>query len=326
VIPRAAPPACVVGAYALAPPDLDELRRLLTQIARLPGVTGFELPLGWITEVGAEPVVRDLPGGGRHVLTLIGAQAREAQRDPRFGLASTDPAGRRRAVELVRTAQREVTALADRGIGVVAVEVHSWPSVDPRLARDGADALTESLIEIAGWSWAGAALVVEHCDARTDEHPGQKRLLPLSAEIAAVRAARAATPQTPVGMSVNWGRSAIEARDPDRPVEHIRELSAADLLAGLIFSGAASLPGVYGAAWSDVHLPLHEDQRESVLDRSAVAASMSAGTPTLFTGVKVAAHPSDVSSARRLELVRTLLDAMRAAPSAAEDPSATAGR
>ena len=57
-------PACVVGAYAMAPADQRGLE-LLTVLIRLPGVTGFELPLGWLSDVRAESLVRDQPGGGR---------------------------------------------------------------------------------------------------------------------------------------------------------------------------------------------------------------------------------------------------------------------
>ena len=305
--------ACVVGAYALSPPDPQDARRLLALLTRLPGVTGFELPLGWVSEVGAEPVLRDLPGGGRHVLTLVRTQAGASLQDPQIGLASTDAAGRRRAVDLVRVAWQEVTALAERGITVDAVEVQSWPSLAPHRAADGAAALTESLSEIAGWPWAGAALVLEHCDARTDARPWQKGLLPLPAEVAAVESVRAVTPRTPVGMAVNWGRSAIEGRDPSLPARHVRELSGRGLLDGVVFSGAPDRDGVYGAAWSDVHPPMHGDQPESLLTPAAVAETIAAGRPSRFLGVKIASRPADAPLERRVELVGHVLDAVHAA-------------
>lgn len=302
-------PACVVGAYAMAPADQKELLELLTVLIRLPGVTGFELPLGWLSDVRAESLVRDQPGGGRHVLTLIGAQAAEAMHDPHFGLASTDPAGRRRAVELTRTAHREVISLSERGIRIVAVEIHSWPSVEPTHAGEGATALAESFAEIAEWSWGGTALILEHCDARSNDHPWQKGLLPLAAEIAAVETVRAMTPSTQIGMSVNWGRSAIEGRDPSLPVRHVRQLRARGLLDGVVFSGAAATHGAYGAPWSDVHLPMHHDQPESLMDVGSVADTMAAGSASRFLGIKVAAQPGD-SVSRRVELIRHVLDAM----------------
>ncbi len=55
------------------------------------------------------------------------------------------------------------------------------------------------------------------------------------------------TPSTQIGMSVNWGRSAIEGRDPSLPVRHVRQLRARGLLDGVVFSGAAATHGAYGA-------------------------------------------------------------------------------
>src|SRR5438034_923832 len=84
---------------------------------------------------------------------------------------------------------------------------------NPALAAEPqADAFRRSLDELRAWDWRGAALSVEHCDAFVPGQAPAKGFLALGAEIDAIRASHGATP---VGVAVNWGRSAIEARDPE---------------------------------------------------------------------------------------------------------------
>ncbi|UNX55122.1 DUF4862 family protein [Georgenia sp. TF02-10] len=303
-------PVRVVGAYAAQPEEPAERQAFLEGVLALPGVDGLELPWGepsWAEDVA---LVRDvLPTGGRHVLTLVRAEGARNAQDPAFGLASPDDAGRARAVDLLRAARDTVAALTDAGLGVVAVEAHTWPSLDPAEGADAGTALGRSLAEVLQWDWSGATVVIEHCDARTSRRPWRKGLLALDLEARAVAAARGGP--TDVGMAVNWGRSAIEERDPGAPERHARTLRAAGLLTGVIFSGATAGPGSYGDPWSDVHPPLRDDVPESVLDADAVAAVLAAaGDGLVYDGVKVAARPPHTSVRQRLDLIQRVLTAM----------------
>ncbi|CAO3454800.1 DUF4862 family protein [Azospirillum argentinense] len=311
-------PFRVVGAYAAQPDTAAERRAYLEGVLSLPGVDGLEISWGapgWDEDERILAALFDSRGAqGRHVLTLIGASATAAAADPRVGLASTDPAGRARAIELVAAVHRAIAGFAARGQSILAVEVHSFPTLPPAAAGEGGHALETSLREIASWDWGDTTLVVEHCDARPMAGPCQKGLLPLAIESAAVTAAAAA--RTPLGMAVNWGRSAIEERDATAPERHARALRSAGLLRGVMFSGATGGDGDYGPAWSDVHPPLREQVGESVMEWGHVAATLDAAGPDLlYKGVKVGVRPRQAGTADRIALIRGTLDALDAARS-----------
>lgn len=85
--------------------------------------------------------------------------------------------------------------------------------------------------------------MIEHCDAFSTTHQPEKGFLDLAAELDCLRG-------TPAPLWMNWGRSAVELRDPDAVTEQLREAAGSGLLAGLSFSGAAAQDGPYGATWS----------------------------------------------------------------------------
>lgn len=303
----------VVGAYAAQPEEVSERRAYLEEVLSLPGVDGLEISWGAPGWEQDAPLVADAlasqEGQGGHVLTLIGAAATAAAKDPAVGLASHDPGGREQAVQLVASARGAVQDFLARGQRIVAVELHAFPTLPEADAGLGGRALERSLREILSWDWGGAAIVLEHCDARRTGG-WQKGLLPLDIEIAAVAAAAATSP-TPAGMAVNWGRSAIEERDATAPCRHVRRLRSAGLLRGVMFSGATDRDGVYGKAWSDVHPPVKELAPDSVMDRDRMAATLeAAGNVLLYDGVKVAARPPQTTMKDRIALIRGTLAAL----------------
>lgn len=305
--------ARVIGAYAAQPTDIKSRHAYLDAILAQPGVDGLEMPWGSPSWQDDLPILRDIFGSrakaGRHVLTLIGAQAQQVAKNSVFGLASANEDGRRAAIDLVRSAHADLSLFLDQGQQIVAVEIHSYPSVPPEEAKVAQMALQQSLAEILDWDWGETCVVVEHCDARTGAYPWQKGLLPLELEMEIV--AEQAGRGRPVSMAVNWGRSALEQRDADAPESHVRILKAAGLLAGLMFSGATSKDSAYGSAWADVHPPLNGDLPESVMTKRHLATLMElAGDTLLFEGVKVAIRPTDATVDQRLRVVRNTLEAM----------------
>jgi len=295
-----------VGAYASAPSltgwDAAAERTYLDAVLALPGVRGLELP--WPGRLHAHDPAwlrAWLPSSAELVVSDIGHTVGSLATDPGFGLASKDAAGRARAVADVARLRDDVARLAERA-RVVAVELHSAP-----LASAGdAAALHESLVEIATWDWSGADLVIEHCDTLVAGRRPEKGYLALDDEIAALAG-------TPVGLSMNWGRSAIELRDGDAVAAQIARAQASGLLRGLVFSGAADAENAYGPAWEDNHPPFAPVEGSSLLTvargRDALRAAGEPDWLALKTGLRPLDAPIAVkvdAIARQLELVRGL--------------------
>jgi hypothetical protein len=269
------------------------------------GCRGLEIPFtgslhahdeGWF--LAALPRHLDI------MVTLIPGTTAGCRSDPGFGLASTDHGGRRAALELARQAAAAVRRM-NQALGrraVVAVELHSAPLALP--GRSSPECLRESLVECGSWEWDGAALLVEHCDALVGRQPVAKGFLRLEDELEAVRDANEGS-ASPLGITLNWGRSVIETRAPQGAVRHIEQARASGLLAGVVFSGCAAVKTGFGAAWADVHVPPARPrgadaptgapsnllEPRSLMTESRIRDAITAAgtTPGIF-GVKVAAR------------------------------------
>ncbi|MDF2444066.1 MAG: hypothetical protein JWR01_2269 [Subtercola sp.] len=317
----------IVGAYAAAPPDLaaqpDLEDRWYRRLRQTPGITGLELP--FTTTLHPEGIARLahlLDPAWRSVVTCIPGTGRRLVADPLYGLASTDPAGRRRALDDVRTVHTEVTALADL-LGAGCVQAVQLPSAPNRtVAASSVGAFTASLAELAALDWQGAALMVEHCDAFLPEAAwaAQKGFLTLEDEVTAVQDAREGS--TRLGHTINWARSVIETRDPLEANRHSALLRETGALTALMFSGVSPSATGYGAAWLDAHLPSAPElpaaglpeavgtERTSLLTAEAMGAALAAAGPLLYAGVKVGATPGRASIDQRLQPTLVTLGAL----------------
>jgi len=295
-----------VGAYASAPSltgwDAAAERTYLDAVLALPGVRGLELP--WPGRLHAHDpgwLLAWLPPQIELVVSDIGHTVTSLAGDAGFGLASRDAAGRARAIADTARLRDDVATLAARA-RVVAVELHSAP-----LASAGdAGALHASLAEVATWDWSGADLVIEHCDTLVEGQHPEKGYLALDDEIAAVAG-------TPVGLSMNWGRSAIELRDGDAVAAQIARAYASGLLRGLVLSGASAVENTYGPAWEDNHPPFAPVEGSSLLTvargRDALLAAGDLDWLALKTGLRPLDAPVAVkvdAIARQVEFVRGL--------------------
>lgn len=284
-------PPLLVSAYAASPahtqwdPALE--RPLLEGLCALPDVVGLEIPwLGALHPHDTDWLRANVPAGATLALTGLPWVMRRCAADAAYGIASTDRDGRRAALEDLRGQADDARRLNDDGRARVAlVSLHTAPQL-----TGSRDALTESLGEIAGWDWDGAELVVEHCDAAVPGQAHEKGFLALADEMDAVTRSGA-----PVGLWLNWGRSAIELRDADAVTAQVRACAENGLLRGLAFSGAAATDGPYGAAWVDAHLPLAstDESSGSLLDDRRVADAVAAAGPLEWAGLKVSRRPSD---------------------------------
>lgn len=309
-----------LGAYAAEPrrPALDTRaeERWFRALADIEGARGVEVFFrGSLHPEGPERLAELLPEGWHLVITALPQTVTHSARDARYGLAAADVEGRRAAVDDIRLLLGEahrIDALLGRRV-VRAVEVHSAPRVTYRVRADAAS-LARSLRELSDAA-EGIPLVVEHCDALVPAHRPVKGFLRLDEERDAVRSALEGG--VLAGQSLNWGRSAIEGRSGLTPLDHIRELTGAGALTGLMFSGAPRASGVLGEAWDDLHNPLRADDPASLLDEEAVHSALSAIDTTmraqmLFLGAKVQDPEDSTELERRLAPLERLIGAIRA--------------
>ncbi len=89
------------------------------------------------------------------------------------------------------------------------------PGYFDRTVAPDAAAFCRSLGEISAFDWDGAAVLVEHCDAQVPRQRPANGLLTLGREIDVISELAG----SPIGLSLNWGRSLLELRDPDRVAE-----------------------------------------------------------------------------------------------------------
>ncbi|MGV8977190.1 MAG: DUF4862 family protein [Cellulomonas sp.] len=300
-----------LGAYALvAGLPADDEAAAYAAIAELP-IAGIELPVA-AADASSPWFTRNVHPDWDLVVTCIPTVMQRLGADPAYGLASTDDDGRRAALDDVAVARDLARRLADDTgrSRVRAVQVHSAPRAD----RATRDAFARSLDELGTWDLAGATVAVEHCDAPRAGRPFHKGFLELDEELSAL----AGRPAGQFGLTVNWGRSAIEGRSAATPVEHVRAAAQAGLLAGIMFSGASGATGataLWGGPWDDGHMAPRGDDlalaasRESLLGPAEVAATLlAAGSAPGYVGVKLTVRPLDADIAHRIAVARAALD------------------
>ncbi len=304
----------VLGAYALFSgiPD-DELLGAYRQLESQPLVGALEMPLS--EALGERECLGTLRNGlpevvadfWNVVITCIPTVMGKLGADPHYGLASKDDAGRQAAIADVRRALELARSTAElSGLRRVrAVEIHSAP----RHGMSSTDAFEASLTELLNVEAAGAALVVEHCDATRSGRPPEKGFLEISEELAVLEA----IDHDRLGLSVNWGRSAIEGRSAGTPVEHVALAANARRLSGVMFSGASPVDGPWGAPWSDGHMaPRGAGSTPSAWSESLLGADeirdtlAAAGTVPGLLGMKVTA--AEMTVAERLIVAERSLD------------------
>lgn len=303
-------PRPLLGAYAMAPKEPRDEAAFYAGVAEL-AVSGLELPL---PPEGAPSLTTEWRRAHLHpewdyLMTVIPTVVRRVKDDPHYGLASVDPDGRRAALADVGRARDVALAIADEQgrRAVVAVQVHSAPGP----VGGSPEALALSLEEIASWELAGADVLVEHCDAAVPGRPAAKGYLTLADELAAV----ASVGSEHAGVSINWGRSAIEGRSAATPLEHIRAAVDWGVLRAVVFSGATDQETAWGPAWGDAHIPPSSDAQgpplgafvASLLGPDEIAAALGSAGVQCHVAVKVAVRPTDADVATRLAVARAAL-------------------
>ena len=244
----------IIAGYTAAPTDpkaAAEYYRALVQIAEADG-----LEFAWSGPQAPEQldyVMRMLPASWTITLNDIPTTWRACVNNPAFGLASPDDAGRAAAMAMLREEIASIKSMNDRAGRkiVLAAEIHCAPGFDKRDVTASPEAFRRSLGEASELDWDGASVLVEHCDAFVPGQKPGKGFLRLDEEMAAL----ASLQGSPIGLSLNWGRSVVELHDPARVVEHVAAAFRSGLLRAFTFSGTAGVNNVYGEAWADSHLP-----------------------------------------------------------------------
>jgi Domain of unknown function (DUF4862) len=305
----------IVGAYASSPtaagwdPALEA--EYFEALAGDPRVAAFETP--WNGSLHAHDVgwfLDHFPARLTAVVTGVARAYLTTAKDPQYGLASRDAEGRARGLADAAAIRDDVHRLNERqGRQLVrAVELQTAP----KATEGSAAALAASLTEIGDWDWQGAQLVIEHCDALVPGQTPQKGFLALTDEITAIQQSG-----TAVGIALNWGRSAIEFRDPDRVVEHVAQANDADVLRGIIVSGASDQEGYFNQPWVDAHHRFQHSAQHplgdpiSLLTDERIRAVVAAAGDDVWLGVKLGwpvqePAPIDV----RVRMIRDALDSL----------------
>ena len=243
-----------MGAYASSPNVGDWDAALETRyydtIKSLDYIGGLEHPFaGTLHNRDVDWFLGNIDPSWDFVFTTIPGVMGAIGKNPNFGIASDDDAGRAEAIAFMKKACDAVAKLnAHTGRQAVrAIQMHT----SPNKAKAGSSkaSLEASLSEMLSWDWQGAKLVIEHCDAFVEGQEPGKGFLSLDDEIAAIAATG-----NKVGITINWGRSAIETRSADGVLAHIKAAKDAGVLSGLMFSGASGNESEYGV-WRDSHMP-----------------------------------------------------------------------
>ena len=302
-----------MSAYAAAPPsepwDRDAEGALYDGLAAL-GVAGLELPFtGRLHARDDAWLLVQLRPDWRFLVTLLPGTMNRLKDDKHFGLASADADGRRSALDFAESARRAVERLhASLGRkAVAAVSLHSAPRLAGSGARASLEAFAASLTELRGLDWDGAELLVEHCDAAVPKHAPDKGFLRMEDECAAIAISSG---PTPARVLINWGRSAIETRSADGPLEHLSRARQADLLAGLFFSGATPADPHYGE-WKDAHAPFSTSCPASILTPAAAKAALKEAGELAYLGIKIQPLPVSLGIPERLAMIRAGLEALK---------------
>lgn len=304
----------VIGAYPASPahrtwnPAVEE--EFFSLLAGDSRVGSLELPwTGALHPHDTDWIHANFPINLNALITTIPFVMGQLGKDSNYGIASPDEIGRAKAIDHLKDVLSAVKLFHEKaGRSVVAlVEIHSAPR-----EIGSASQLTKSLQEITSWDWQGVKLAIEHCDAFVSGQAPEKGFLSLHDEINAIQSSG-----SEVGIFINWGRSAIEFRDTNLVIEHIESAKAANLLRGLIFSGASDREGQFGYPWIDAHLPFKKSAQhpfgdpDSLLTEELAHNAISAAGNLQWLGIKMG-WPSNVpgSLEERYQMLSAAMDVL----------------
>ena len=217
----------LVGAYASLPPTRPEQADYYRALAEQPWVTGLELPYpGDLAEDVAWISGNLHAGWNTNSVTLIPGTMQNVWRNSGFGLASPDEDGRVAALSFAEDVRRRVTTSPTPW---ATAAWRSSGSLRPT-GRASRDAFARSLEELVAGDWAGARLVIEHCDRLIGGAHQRRVPVPGGRDLGGARH-RGRDPHQ-LGTLLPGGG------DPEAP-NGIRQAAESGVLTGVVFSGAS---------------------------------------------------------------------------------------
>ena len=297
-----------IGAYATSPTlfkwDEDKEREYFSNIKNSLNLKGIEIPFyGELHEYNEELFLSLLDSKWEYILTSLPGTIKRLESNLHFGIASDDEKGRLEAIDFYKKANDVIKRINDY-FGtqkVISMVLASAPSLKSDKISSSSKSLIKSLNEIVKWDWFGTKLVIEHCDSGREINP-VKGFLSLDEEIEAISEVNKKI-TNPIGLTINWGRSAIEMRSARGPVEHVRKAFQNNVLSGLMFSGTSPKSELYGE-WSDLHLPIGKEsglkyyEVDSIMNSDSIKNTLKECNLSLlsYIGVKVLSMPIENSS------------------------------
>jgi hypothetical protein len=310
----------VVGAYAASPCESEWNPVLETEyfnkLKEISLCGGLEHPFTGVLHRDPAWFLRHIAPHWQIVLTCIPGVMDRLKKNPHFGLASEQKEGQQEALTFMRECLDAVKTINDfcHRKAVTAVQIHSAPSPAQEGVASSKESFLEALRTLCDWEWDGANLVVEHCDAFLHHQKPAKGFLSLEDELSALQSCRHTFPEVPLGIGINWARSAIEGRSPDVAQRHIQDACQSGLLRGLIFSGCTNEPSSPYGAWSDTHMPLACEGTpysapHGLLERKEVKKSLQACRyqDLDYLGIKIKPLPATLATGDRIGYIKAAL-------------------
>ncbi|WP_286263179.1 DUF4862 family protein [Thalassotalea atypica] len=309
----------IVGAYATAPStfawDENLESEYYEQLKSMDNIQGIEHPfVGKLHPFDDDWFLANIDSRWQFVFTSIPGVMANLAHNPHFGIASINEDGRQAAIEFYQQARLAIFKL-NKHLGKHAVshmKIHTAPTISAKTSSSK-QALHTSLETILSWDWYGAKLLIEHCDAFIPEQSPEKGFLSLEDEIDTVTTINKKL-SCNMGVSVNWGRSAIETRSVQGPIKHIKMAYQSKLLRGIIFSGASGEDTPYGQ-WKDSHMPpakafnIPHYAKNSLLTIEQIEKSLQhCDCDNLdFIGGKISLSPNTATVSERVSYIQSLL-------------------
>jgi hypothetical protein len=309
-----------VGTYVTSPTlfdwDKEQASEYYRVLKEIPDIQGLEHPFWGSLHAFDDPwFLKMIDPKWDHVFTCVPGTMVKLQKDPTFGLASDSQAGREAALEFIDQARLAALRLNNHveRRAVKTVQLHSAPSRIHKDAKSSQEAFARSLAEIQSWDWQGSKFTIEHCDAVTKTHPAEKGFLSLEEEIGALQKVNKEE-NCNIGITINWGRSVLEHRNPEGALLHLTAAKNVGLLKGLMFSGCSDQETAWGI-WKDTHMPPAETEgiqyfaKNSLMTEEHIRRSLlAADLPSLdYLGIKIMDLPNTSSIERRVGLNRDFL-------------------
>jgi len=309
----------IIGAYATAPSaegwDENKETEYYQQLKENKSIRGLEHPFtGQLHTHDDDWFLENIDPTWEFVFTSIPGVMGNLNKNPHFGIASTNEEGRLSAIAFYEQAQQAIVKLNSylNKQAVSFIKIHTSPTITAD-TQSSIEALQNSLETMQSWDWHGAKLIIEHCDAYIEGQESQKGFMLLTDEIKAIKNVNKEH-NCDIGISINWGRSAIETRSSEGPLKHIKQAYESNLLKGIIFSGASSLESPYGQ-WKDTHMP-HEQAfdvpsyaKGSYLTIEEIERSLDQCQlkELSFIGGKISIRPNKASVDERISYINSLL-------------------